>query len=162
MFNQLTTTEKLAVVASSGVLGALALLACLNLKIAPSYADFIVGNVAWSAGTKMQDLIAAPVFIAVIFLSFVSLSFLLVKQKQLFGDEYSTELLNQLMWWSLPAIAAISGLISSLVVGTIFDTKLFLVSAAGIGFIVAATVYNTVKKSILVPRYLACARLQFF
>jgi len=71
MFNQLSTTERFAAAVSACVLATLALLICLRLEFAPSYADFIVGRIAWNAGAKLQDLIAAPVFISVLFFSFI-------------------------------------------------------------------------------------------
>lgn len=147
MFKQLSITEKLAVAVSSCVLAALALLVCLKLKIAPSYADFIVGNIAWQADTKLQDLIAAPVFIAVLFFGFRFLSLQLARQKQQFGSDYSVQLSNQLIGWSVPSFAAVS----SLIPGAVIDEKLFVISAVGIGFIAVTSAYNASRKISISP-----------
>lgn len=143
MFNKLTITEKLAVVFSSCAFAVFAFWACLNITIAPSYTDLIVGNIAWSADTKIRDLIVLPIFITVIFVSFVSLSFLLFKQKQLFGDKCAAELSIQLIWWSLPTLVSVT----SQILGRIFDPILVVISVAGIGFIIATTSYNLMKKT---------------
>lgn len=150
MLNQLSTTEKLAVVVSSSILAGLALLACLNLTIAQSYSDFVVGSIAWRAETKLQDLIAAPIFIAVLFLAVSFLMFQLVKQKQQFGSAYSTKLSDQLIWWSLPAIASIF----SLILGTGVDHNLLYLSAAGIVFIAISTSYNSFNRINISPEVL--------
>ncbi|MGV8894717.1 MAG: hypothetical protein ACOH2K_17625 [Burkholderiaceae bacterium] len=141
MLNQLSATEKLAVAISSCVLAALALLACLKLTLAPSYTDFIVGNITWQANTKLQDIIAAPVFIAVLFFGFLFLSLQLVKQKKQFGSDYSVNFSNQLIWWSIPPFAAIF----SLILGTTIDQTLFVISAVGISFIAITAAYNSSK-----------------
>lgn len=138
MLNQLSSSEKLAVIVSSCVLATVALLATLKLTIAPSYADFIVGQITWQAGTKLQDLIAAPVFIAVLFFVFLFLSLQLIKQKQQFGSNYTNQLSDQLIWWSVPSFAAIF----SLILGATIDEKLLAISAAGIIFIAVASSYN--------------------
>ncbi|MBC7405452.1 MAG: hypothetical protein H7252_07185 [Cytophaga sp.] len=147
MINQLSFTEKLAATASSCVIAALAFLACLNLTIAPSYTDFIVGNIAWQADTKLQDIIAAPVFITVLFFGFLFLSLQIAKQKQQFGNEYSAKLSNQLIWWSVPSFAAIS----SLILGATIDEKIFFISVAGIAFISINSAYNAARKININP-----------
>lgn len=138
MPNQLSTAEKLAIAVSSCVLATLTLLFCLKLTLAPSYADFIVGNITWRADTKLQDLIAAPVFITVLFFGFLFLSHQLSKQKQQFGSDYSTKLSNQLIWWSVPSFAAIL----SMILGAPIDQTLFIISAVGISFIAISSAYN--------------------
>lgn len=150
MLNQLSTTEKLAVVVSSSALAGLALLACLNLTIAQSYSDFVVGSIAWRAETKLQDIIAAPIFIAVLFLAVIFLTFQLVKQKQQFGSAYSIKLSDQLIWWSLPAIASIS----SLILGVGIDHNLLYLSAVGLGFIAISTSYNAFNRIDISPEVL--------
>ena len=135
IFRQIHPSASVAVFVSSAVLAALALILTLKLTVAPSYSDFIVGYITWEAGTKLQDLIAAPVFISTIFLSLAFFSVLLKRQERLFGSHSAIELSNQLIWWSLPAVAAIS----SLILGTKVDQTLFFISAAGIGFISLAS-----------------------
>jgi hypothetical protein len=146
-----SNAEKLAVVVSSCVLATAALLVALKMTVAPSYADFIVGHVTWSATTKLQDLIAAPVFIAVLFFAFLFLSLQLEKQKQQFGNDYARQLSSQLIWWSIPTFAAIF----SLVLGAAFDKKLLAISAAGTIFIVITSNYNTLKKLNVNPKIIS-------
>ena len=145
MFRQLSLSALVAVFVSSIVLAALALILALKLTVAPSYSDFIVGSITWNAGTKLQDLIAAPVFISAILLSLAFFSFLLKRQERLFGSPPAIELSNQLMWWSLPAVAAIS----SLILGTKVDQTLFFISAAGIGFISLASLFCASKDQVV-------------
>lgn len=140
---QLSATEKLAVAASSCVLGALALAACLMVSIPPTYSEFIVGSITWSAETKFQDLIAAPVVITVWFLAFVFLLHQLGRQKNMLGAEYSEEVSRQYLWWSLPALAAIFGLL----VGGVIDQKILIISSLGICFVAAATVHRTSRSA---------------
>jgi hypothetical protein len=142
MLNQLSTTEKLAAAASSCVVAALALTTCLNLTIKTRYADFIVGSLTWQAGAKLQDLIAAPVFIAVLFFGFLFFSLQLAMQKQQFGSDYSTKLSNQLLWWSVPSVAAIS----SLILGSAIDVKILAISVVGIVFIAITSAYRASMK----------------
>lgn len=145
IFRQLPPSASVAVFVSSVVLAALALILTLTLTVAPSYSDFIVGNITWNAGTKLQDLMAAPVFISAIFLSLAFFSFLLKRQERLFGSPPAIELSNQLIWWSLPAIAAIS----SLILGTKVDQTLFFISASGIGFISLASLFCASKDQVI-------------
>jgi len=145
MFRQLSLPALVAVFVSSIVLTALALILALKLTVAPSYSDFIVGNITWNAGTKLQDLVAAPVFISAILLSLSFFSFLLKRQERLFGSKPAIELSNQLIWWSLPAIAAIS----SLILGTKVDQTLFFISVAGIGFISLASLFCASKAQVV-------------
>lgn len=141
MFHKLSISALVAVFSSSVVFSALALILALNLTVAPSYPDFIVGNITWYAGTKLQDLIAAPVFILSILLSVVFFSYLLKRHEQLFGLHPAIQLSNQLIWWSLPAIAAIS----SLIFNTTVDHTVLFISAAGILFISLSSL-TTVSK----------------
>ena len=66
MPNQLTNTEKTSVVVASASLAAAALALGLRMTLAPTYADFIVGSITWSANTKFQDLFAPLFFMAVL------------------------------------------------------------------------------------------------
>lgn len=144
MLKQFTTIEKLGVIISSYLIAVIASLACLYLTIAPTYPDFIVGHITWGAGTKMQDFIVVPVFIAVFLLSIFLFEFILASQerlfkhkdnpevkkqlkfmsslktklKQLLGDICAKELPHQLILWSLPAIIVISRSISSILMAS--------------------------------------------
>lgn len=155
MFKQFSSTEKLAVAAPSCVLAALALVASLKFALAPSYADFIVGNIAWQADTKLQDLIAAPVLIAVLFFGVLFLSLQLIKQKQQFGEGCSIELSNQLIWWSVPSIAAIF----SLTLGFAIDEKLLIMSSTGIGLVAIISASCTAKKIKISPEIIGVGTL---
>lgn len=145
MLRQLPFSASLAALVSSAVFSALALILTLKLGAAPTYVDFITGSVAWNAETKLQDLIAAPVFISSICLSYLFFSFLLEKQKRNFGLHSAIDLSNQLIWWSLPTIAAIS----SLILSTKIDQTVFFISATGIGFISLALIFCTSKIQVL-------------
>ena len=153
--NKLSLTEKLAVIVSACTLAALALLLCLKLTLTPNYADFIVGNITWQAGTKFQDLIAGPVFIAVLFCGVLFFSLQLIKQKEQFGSDYTNKLSEQLIWWSIPSFAAIFGLI----LGTAIDEKIFAISAIGIIFIAIASTYNTSRKININPELFSITAL---
>ncbi|MBW8305976.1 MAG: hypothetical protein K0M46_03790 [Thiobacillus sp.] len=147
MLNQLSTTEKLAAAASACVLAALALIASLKLKLAPSYSDFIVGNITWQAATKLQDLIAGPVFIFILFFGVLFFLHLIIKLKNQFGGGYSAKLSSQLIWWTIPFFSAIFGLM----IGAVIDEKIFAISALGIMFIAIASVYNAKTNTELNP-----------
>lgn len=141
MLNKLSTTEKLAAAVSACVVASLALMFSLKLTLAPRYADFIVGNITWQAGTKFQDIISVPVFIFVLFFGFLYLSHQLIRQKNQFGSDYAIKLSDQLLWWSIPSFSAIF----SLILGAVIDEKVFAISAISIVFISITSAYNTTK-----------------
>lgn len=137
----LSTVERIAVLVASGCMAMSALLACLKLTFAPSYADFIVGNIAWNAGTKIQDLLAAPIFIGVLLFGFWFFSKQITNIKIKWGNESADGLVSQLLWWSVPAIATLG----ASVVGLPFDKKLFGISLfglLGLGLAHAALLYR--------------------
>ncbi|WKN23574.1 hypothetical protein [Azotobacter vinelandii] len=111
MLNQLERYERIAVLLTAVVMAASALLLCLGFVVAPKYTDFFVGNLTWFAGSKLQDLIVGSVFIIVSFSALLFLGFIMEQHKTLFGSGFTLGLSNQLMWWSLSAIAVISSLI---------------------------------------------------
>jgi hypothetical protein len=152
MLNQLSAMEKIAVAVASSVLAGLALVVCLNLTITQSYSDFVVGSIAWRAEAKLQDMVVAPVSIAMLFFSGCFLAFQVAKQKQQFGGAYSAKLSDQLIWWSLPATASIS----SLVMGAEIDRTLFYLSAAGLGFVAITTSVNSFNRVNVSPEVLSC------
>lgn len=154
-FRQLSPSAWVSAFVSSVVLAALALIVALKLTVAPSYSDFIVGSITWNAGTKLQDLIAAPVFVLTVFLCIAFFSFMLKRHERLFGSHYAIGLSNQLMWWSLPAVAAISSLILSAKV----DQTLFIVSAAAIGFISLASIFCAPKDQVIDAQVLGLTAL---
>jgi|GEM_PF-872595 len=139
-------TQKVAPVLASIVLagGALCYI-CTQLEIPQKYPDFVVGNTTWGAQGKLEDLIAVPVFIGVAFLSFILFSFLIRKQKQLFGQDRSNKLASQIIWWSLPAMTSIFRLIS----GASIYPALFSISAVGLTILVIASVSSNARKNSL-------------
>lgn len=153
--NKLSITEKLAVFVSACTLAALALLLCLKLTLAPSYADFIVGNITWQAGSKFQDLISAPVFIMVLFCGFLFFSLQVTKQKEQLGSDYTCKLADQLIWWSIPSFAAIFGL----TLGAAIDEKILIISAIGIIFIAIISTYNASRKININPEMVSLTAL---
>lgn len=153
MIKQLSITEKIAAAVSSCVLGALAIIACLKLKVAPSYPDFVVGSITWTAETKLQDLVVMPVFIFALFFGFLLIS---IGIKRLGEDErFSSELSNQLIWWSLPSFAAIL----SMVLGGVLDERIFVISAIGILFVLFISVFCWSKGINISPHVLGLSAL---
>ena len=140
-------TEKIAAGVSAIVIAAFILVLSLNLKIAPNYNDFIVGNITWQADTKIQDLIAIPIFILVLFSVFIFLSLQLDKLKKQFGIDYSIKLSNQLILWSAPCFAGICNLI----LGTNIDKTLMVISVLSISFVAIVSTYNASKSININP-----------
>lgn len=155
MLKKLSNTEKLAAIASSCVIAVLALIGSLKLTLAPSYADFIVGNITWQASTKFQDLIAGPVFILVLFFGFLFVSHQLARQKNQFGNDYSIKYSDQLLWWSLPSFAAIF----SLALGVEIDDRIFVISAIGIIFLVTTLAFNSALTTKIDPEVIGLSVL---
>ncbi|MGA9918079.1 MAG: hypothetical protein WBR17_36610, partial [Paraburkholderia sp.] len=95
----------------------------------PTYSDFIVGNVTWGADTKFQDLFAPLFFIVTLLLGLAFFSAQIGKLKR-FGAQYqyAQDLSEQLLWWSIPSVVVVAGLIT----GTSIDTTILLVSAAAL------------------------------
>lgn len=137
------------------VIAALALFLCLSLKEDQAYSDFIVGNLTWYAGTKLQDIVVAPVFVIVFFCVLLFFSSLIKWQKRLFGIGPAAELSSQLIWWSLPSIAAIS----SLILGAPLDERILQFSVFGIGFIAIAAIASAIKSFEIDPRVFSLVAL---
>ncbi|MFL9963460.1 hypothetical protein PQR02_20795 [Paraburkholderia sediminicola] len=129
MPNQLTNTEKTSVVVASASLAAAALALGLRLTLAPTYADFIVGSITWSASTKLQDLFAPLFFMAVLLAGLALLSAEIRTLKNHNTQAlYAQDLAEQLLWWSVPSVVTVAGLIT----GSSIDKTIQLVSAAGL------------------------------
>ncbi|WP_341313012.1 hypothetical protein WN982_16570 [Paraburkholderia sp. IMGN_8] len=129
MPNQLTNTEKMSVVVASASLAAAALALGLRLTLAPTYSDFIVGSVTWGANTKFQDLFAPPFFIGVLLLGLAFLAAQIRKLKNLGAQyQYAQDLSEQLLWWSIPSVVVVAGLIT----GESIDSTIQLVSASAL------------------------------
>lgn len=137
------------------VVAALVLFLCLSMTENQIYSDFIVGNLTWYAGAKLQDLVAAPVFIIVLFGVLLFISSLIKWQKKRFGISQAAELSNQLIWWSLPSITAIS----ALTLGGQLDEKMLYVSVFGIGFIAIAVIVSARKNVVIDPRVFSLGAL---
>ncbi|SIT36285.1 conserved membrane hypothetical protein [Paraburkholderia ribeironis] len=129
MQNQLTNTEKTSVVVASASLAAAALALGLRFTLAPTYADFIVGSITWGANTKFQDMFAPLFFMGVLLAGLAFLSAQIRKLKS-HGTQsaYAQDLAEQLLWWSIPSVVVIAGLIA----GSSIDRTIQLVSAAGL------------------------------
>jgi len=145
MFSRLSLGEKLSAVASASVLGGLAFMATLRITRAPGYSQFIVGSTTWSSDTKFRDLASLPVGIVVFSICLILLTNLLARLKRLHGEDASEGLSQQLLWWSLPAVAAVS----SLLLGASVDEALFLMSAAGILFLALVHLLNPSKTAAM-------------
>lgn len=131
MSSPLSPIEKIAVLVASGCMAVSALLACLTLTFAPAYSDFVVGNIAWDASTKFQDLLVAPVFMLTLLSGLWFLSEQIGRTKAKWGEEAAEGLVSQLLWWSVPAVATLGGS----VIGLPFDKKLFCISALGVVYL---------------------------
>ncbi|MGQ7957267.1 hypothetical protein ACUTAF_06015 [Pseudomonas sp. SP16.1] len=141
MFQQLSPIEKIAVLVVSSCMAVFALLVCLSLTLAPAYSDFIVGNTAWYASTKAQDLLAAPVFILMLLSGLWFFTGQISRAKAKCGDETADALVSQLLWWSVPVVATLGGSL----IGLPLDKKLFYISAVGLVYLTlvsAAIVYG--------------------
>ena len=128
MINSFSTEKLIAVAIGSCVLASLASVLALQLRLPPAYPEFIVGHLAWHAQTKLQDLIVAPVFIAVLVGSFWSAAHLLGSGTAQPRATSGSELASQLFWWSIPAATAIAGLL----IGSLIDVTLIAISAAAL------------------------------
>ena len=143
--DRLPARAKPAVVALvSLVLASLATLAALQLKLAPAYPEFVVGYLAWHAQTKLQDLIAVPVFVAVLVGSFWWIGHRLgaTNLPATAPSGATSDLVTPLLWWSLPAITAVAGL----AIGVFVDGKLILVSAAGLVCVSIVSAYGVLTE----------------
>ncbi|MGE7962608.1 hypothetical protein ACQKPC_09555 [Pseudomonas sp. NPDC089918] len=103
-------------------------LASLNLTLAPSYFSFIVGNITWDANSKLQDLIAAPVFIFTLLFSLWFFKTKLITIKTKTSQDEANSFVKQLLIWSIPAAMTFG----SSLIGLPFDIKLFYLSILGI------------------------------
>ncbi len=112
-------TKKFTATTSALVLGATLFIAALKLKITPHYSDFLVGRIAWDAGTKIQDLIAWPAFILASFFGSLALSKIASSIREGHSCEVFFGFLKQLVLWSLPFYATVG----SLFLGPTLDVK---------------------------------------
>ena len=97
MFKHLEMNERVSSVLATVVITAFALLLCQGISTAPKYADFIVGYISWTADTKFQDQVVAPVFIAVLFCGLLFFTSLMGRQKKQFGSDSALVFSNQLL-----------------------------------------------------------------
>lgn len=116
-----------AVVLASTVVAAAGLALALQIDFDQRYPDLIAGPLALTAGSKIRDLLAGPIallFGAVGFWLFTATSRTLRARR---GGDYAGQFARQLVWWSVPAVAAGAGLLLE----TSIDMSIFLASAAG-------------------------------
>ncbi|MGF6871724.1 hypothetical protein [Paraburkholderia sp. MM5477-R1] len=129
MPNQLTNTEKTGVVVASAGLAAAALAIGLRMTFAPTYGDFIVGSITWSAGTKFQDIFSPLFFLGVLLAGGAFLSAQIGRLKRdRTQSSHARDLAEQLLWWSVPSVVAIAGLL----IGSSIDSTIQFISAAGV------------------------------
>lgn len=134
----LSFTEKISVFTAACVLASLGLVLSLNIFTAQSYSEFIVGSITWQANTKLQDLIAGPVFIFTLFISIIAFGNLLQHVKREIGVENAESFSIQLIWLSTPSLAAISGLF----LRNSLDQNILYLSSAGIALVTTAVYFN--------------------
>lgn len=147
MVRKLSITELIVTIIASSALAAAALVLSLKLTIAPAYPDFIAGDIAWQAQTKFQDLIAAPVFVLVWFSGFWAFSQVMIRLEKGLGKPSSEELVTQLLWWSIPFVVAVGGLI----LAPSADENFFFLSAAGLIGVGATSGFNLSRGTQLSP-----------
>lgn len=126
---QLSPIERFAALVASCCVAATALLLCLAVTFAPTYSDFIVGNVTWDAKTKFQDMLAVPVFIVSMLGSLYLFSRQIRRYKVKLGDEGAAALTSQMLWWAVPAIVTVGAGLSDL------PTEQAIFGISGIGMI---------------------------
>ncbi|MBH3425499.1 hypothetical protein [Pseudomonas gessardii] len=148
MFKHLEMNERVSCALAALIFSALALVFCLDVAVAPKYADFVVGSVTWSAQTKFQDLVAVPAFLVAFVCAFLFLASTIERQKRLFGTDSALELSSQYLWWSLPAIAAVA----SFVFFEQKDSRIFYGSISGITFIALAATASALRGIDVNPR----------
>lgn len=158
MFDQLNVTSRTAIAVAASVMAGVALLACLQISVAPQYPDFIVGSITWTASTKLQDLLAAPVFIAVLLGTAWVLLLVLRNYATTHGQNHANRFAEQLIWWSLPACAATFHLLLS----QGLEGKLFTVSGIGIVAVSLACGINARRMESLDPAIIGAAVFSAF
>lgn len=129
MFRNLSIAELIATVIVSCGIAAFSMVLILKLHIDPTYPDFIVGSLAWYAGTKFQDLLAAPVFVGVLLLSIRILTGLICEINKRVCQKDKDDFTDQILWWSIPLIVTIVGLISGQIIGQPMNETLIYVFA---------------------------------
>ncbi len=116
-------------VVASVCLAAAALAIGLRMAFAPTYSDFIVGNITWGAESKFQDIFSPLFFLGVLL---ASGAFLSAQIKRLKSDRthssYGRNLAEQLLWWSIPSVVAIAALLT----GPSIDSTVLFISATGV------------------------------
>jgi len=166
MYASLSPIERLAVVVSSGVLVALTFVLCLKTSIAPSYPDFIVGAISWSAASKLQDILVGPLSILVACIGLLFFTKRIYRLKNRMGEEHSIQLSNQLLMWSIPVFCAIFGFF--------FHMRLtidgFILSAIGIVLVTALcfyhgkneTYYSTISFSLIAVIFISIIPFEIY
>ena len=147
------TIEKLSAPLSAFVVAAAAFIAVLGINVSQEYSDFIVGNIAWNAGSKFQDLLAWPVFIFTFFFAAIALSKLISHSRYKNGADTSSRLAGQLVLWSTPFYAGAGALL----LGGSIENEVIAVSILGILFIGIVFVFHKENRTQLNPNLLGVA-----
>lgn len=142
-----SATATLAISVASIVMGAA--LAALVVLLEPDqrYPDFIVGRMTMEGGTKLRDLLIGPAFLSGMLATFWLLSRVMARLEARVGPDHAGEFAGQLIWWSIPAVAAGGGLF----LGTFIDMKLLVITAVGIGAVALACALTANRKDPLPP-----------
>ncbi len=146
-FSALTTFEKSAVIVASMSLAAASLSFVLGFKLPPTYVDFVVGFPAWGAHSKSQDLLSLPTFMATLIVGSLLLRKLTVQLRARHGQALLDEFCTQLLWWSVPFGATVSGMI----LGSQVDRSMLAISAVGLTCIMATTAFSLWKGQEIKP-----------
>lgn len=120
--------EKAALALSSLGIGGVLMLAALEISLPQHYDDFVVGFATWHTSSKVQDLLAWPVFIFASFLWFWFFSATLTSLKKNHGEQFASSYATQVVLWALPLCYGLAPLILNAAI----DEYAALVSIAGI------------------------------
>jgi len=114
----------------------------LNLSPQVSYSDFIAGYVAWTNTTKFQDLVVMPVAVTGTILFIIFMIVFFEKIDNLTIENNSKDAPLHVIYWTIPAIAAIS----TAILYNKFDSVFFCVSLIGI-LSLASICFITIKRN---------------
>lgn len=147
---------RFAVLLASGVVAGAMLAAVLRINLAQRYPDFIAGPLAlMGESSKIRDLIAGPAFVAAGFLAFWALRATVARIRTARGEQHAEELNRQLVWWSVPAVAALAGLFLQ----SSIDMRIVLGSAVGLAAVSLVSLLASRRSASVTPSRVGLALL---
>ena len=143
---KLSVTDKLAVWLPSLIFASAAFYLILQLRLVQRYNDFIVGSIAWSSATKVQDLVAVPSALAVLALS-VLINAKMVQSRGRCIDPEAASVSGHLIWWSIVPSTLLLGLLA----GHPLSRSLFF-ATTGMLIIFVLVYHRLVRLPVLRPQ----------